>query len=52
VKAAFADTFYRAALTNPSDSRYEDALAVDKVLTDATFVTTDEVLTEFPTFFA
>jgi hypothetical protein len=52
VKAIFADTFFWVALTNPSDSRYRDAVAVEGMLADTTLFTTDEVLTEFLTFFA
>ena len=48
----FADTFYWVALTNPADARYQDAVAVDDMLTGATIFTTDEVLSEFLTFFA
>jgi uncharacterized protein len=52
VKAVFADTFYWVELTNPADSRYHDALALDDTLAAITIVTTDEVLGEFLTFFA
>ena len=52
MKAAFADTFYWVALTNTDDSRYEDAVAIDGVLSGAPIVTTDEVLTEFMAFFS
>ena len=52
MKAVFADTFYWVALTNPDDTRYRDAMAFDRVLANATVVTTDEVLSEFLTFFA
>jgi predicted nucleic acid-binding protein len=52
VKTVFADTFYWVALTNPADSRYHDANAVDDLLAGATVFTTDEVLAEFLTFFA
>jgi hypothetical protein len=52
VRAVFADTFYWVALTNPDDTRYRDAVAFDAFLTDATIVTTDEVLVEFMTFFS
>jgi len=52
VKAIFADTFFWVALTNPSDSRYRDAVAVDGLLAGTTLFTTDEVLAEFLTFFA
>ena len=50
--AVFADTFYWVALANPADSRYEDAVAIDEMLTGAVIFTTDEVLSEFLTFFA
>ena len=52
MKAVFADTFYWVALTNPDDSRYQDAVALDNVLAGAVIVTTDEILTEFMTFFS
>ena len=52
MKAVFADTFYWVALTNPADSRYHDAVAVDGALADVATVTTDEVLSEFLRFFA
>jgi predicted nucleic acid-binding protein len=52
VNAVFADTFYWVALTNPEDSAYRDALALDDLLAGATIVTTDEILTEFTTYFA
>ena len=48
----FADTFYWVALTNPDDFRYQDALALDDVLAGAIIFTTDEILTEFMTFFS
>ncbi len=52
MKAVFADTFYWVALTNPDDTRHREAVAFDKVLGDATIITTDEVLIEFMTFFS
>jgi uncharacterized protein len=52
VRAVFADTFYWVALTNPDDSRYQDAIALDNVLAGAVIFTTDEILTEFMTFFS
>ena len=52
MKAVFADAFYWVALTNPADSRYQDAVAIDSAIADATILTTDEVLTEFLTYFA
>jgi hypothetical protein len=36
VKAVFADTFYWVALTNPGDSRYQDAIALDPSRKDCT----------------
>jgi len=50
VKAVFADTFYWVALTNSNDTRHHDAVAFDKVLTNTTIYTTDEVLVEFMTY--
>ncbi len=52
MRAVFADTFYWVALTNPEDSGHAEALAFDSALADAMVVTTDEVLTEFATFYA
>jgi predicted nucleic acid-binding protein len=52
VRAVFADTFYWVALTNPGDSRFEDARALDNVLAGTIIFTTDEILTEFMTFFS
>ena len=52
MRAVFADTFYWVALTNPDDSRYQDALALDRILAGAAIATTDEILTEFMTFFS
>ena len=46
MRAVYADTFYWVALTNPEDTRYHDAIALGRTLTDATMVTTDEVLVE------
>lgn len=40
MREVFADTFYWVALTNPNDSRYQDALAFDEVLSEATIMTT------------
>jgi predicted nucleic acid-binding protein len=52
VRTVFADTFYWVALTNPDDTRYSDAVALDRALTRAMIITTDEVWVEFLTFFA
>ena len=48
----FADTFYWVALSDPSDPRYRDAQAAESQLAGAKIITTDEVLSEFLTFFA
>jgi uncharacterized protein len=50
--ALFADTFYWIALTDFTDSAHQLALALTSKRTDAPIITTDEVLTEFLTFFA
>jgi uncharacterized protein len=50
--AIFADTFYWVALTDPNDSLYKKAAALDQRLAGALLVTTDEVLIEFLTFFS
>ena len=52
MRAVLADTFYWVALTNPADSHYQDAGALDDLLIGASIYTTDEVLAEFLTFFA
>jgi uncharacterized protein len=52
VKGVFADTFYWIALTDTADSRYAEAVARDEELAGRTIFTTDEVLSEFLTFFA
>jgi len=52
VKAVFADTFYWIALSNPAESRYRDALALDAKIAGFSIFTADEVLSEFLTFFA
>jgi predicted nucleic acid-binding protein len=52
VRAVFADTFFWVALTNPNDSRHQEAIGLEAVLAGATIVTTDEILTEFMTFYS
>jgi predicted nucleic acid-binding protein len=47
MKALFADTFYWIALTLPRDAAYERAHQIKQDV-----VTTEEVLTEYLTFFA
>ena len=50
MKAVFADTFYWIALTDPADPRYREAAAFE--IAGTIILTTDEVLSEFLTFFA
>ena len=52
MKAVFADTFFWVALTNPADPHYRDAVARAEALAGVEITTTDEVLSEFLTFFA
>ena len=52
MNAVFADTFYWVALSDPSDPWYRGAVSAERVLSGAKIVTTDEVLSEFLTFFA
>ncbi len=52
MRAVFADTFYWIALTNPDDSRFQDAAALDDTVAGVTIYTTEEVLAELLTFFA
>jgi predicted nucleic acid-binding protein len=52
VKAVFADTFYWIALSNPAESRHRSVLALDAKMVGQLILTTDEVLSEFLTFFA
>ena len=42
MRVVFADTFYWVALTNPDDSRYQDAVALDPALAGAMILTIDE----------
>jgi uncharacterized protein len=50
--AIFADTFYWIALSDAADAAHEVALAITAARRDSRIVTTDEVLTEYLTFFA
>ena len=52
MKAVFADTFYWAALTAIDDPAHASALDLSRSLAPDMIVTTDEVLTEYLTFFA
>jgi predicted nucleic acid-binding protein len=48
----FADTFYWIALADFTDSAHQRALALTAKLAASRIVTTDEVLTEYLTFFS
>ncbi|HEY2382604.1 MAG TPA: nucleic acid-binding protein [Terriglobia bacterium] len=52
MKAVFADTFYRAALTSTDDNAHDRALAVSRSLQPDKIVTTDEVLNEYLAYFS
>jgi predicted nucleic acid-binding protein len=48
----FADAFYWIALSHPRDQWHTQVLAFDAALDEYRLYTTDEVLTEFLTFFS
>jgi uncharacterized protein len=50
--AVFADTFYWIALADPADSAHQRALTLTSERAGSPIITTDEVLTEYLTFFA
>ena len=50
--ALFADTFYWVALADFTDSAHERALALTTRYAASQIITTDEVLTEYLTFFS
>ena len=50
--AVFADTFYWVALADTSDRAHQRALALTDERATSQIITTDEVLTEYLTFFA
>jgi predicted nucleic acid-binding protein len=50
--AVFADTFYWAALTTVGDPAYARAIEISRAPVPERIITTDEVLTEYLTFFA
>ena len=52
MNAVFADRFYWVALSDSSDPQYREALAAESEFANAEIITTDEVLSEFLTFFA
>jgi predicted nucleic acid-binding protein len=52
MSALFADTFYWIALADLTDSAHRRAMALTVERKDSLIVTTDEVLTEYLTFFA
>ena len=52
MSAAFVDTFFWVALANPRDQWHAAAQRAEQSVGTRTLVTTDEVLTEFLTFFS
>jgi len=52
MKRVFADSFYWTALANPRDDFHEEAQSLSKALGPVRIYTTDEVLTEFLTYFS
>lgn len=52
MKRIFVDTFFWIALASPRDEWHQQARTLYIALSDATLVTTDEVLTEFLNYFA
>jgi uncharacterized protein len=52
VRPVFADTFYWIALLNPDDPDHDRVTAFDLSLQRPPLVTTEEVLTEFLTYFS
>jgi len=52
MKVLFADSFYWVALLDPRDQWHQRARNFSRNLKSVSFVTTDEVLTEFLNFFS
>src|SRR5271166_4158786 len=52
MSVVFADTFYWIALADFADSAHQRALTLTAELATSRIVTTDEVLTEYLTFFS
>jgi predicted nucleic acid-binding protein len=52
MSAVFADTFFWVALANPRDQWHVAAQRAEQSVGTRKLVTTDEVLTEFLTFFS
>jgi predicted nucleic acid-binding protein len=52
MKSLYADTFYWIALAGPTDSAHQSALMLTAERATSEIVTTDEVLTEYLTFFS
>jgi predicted nucleic acid-binding protein len=50
--AVFADTFYWVALADFADSAHQRAVSITAARASSRIVTTDEVLTEYLTFFS
>lgn len=52
MRTVFADTFYWISLANPNDEWHSTVMHVSRTLSQAQLVTTDEVLTEFLTYYS
>ena len=52
MRIVFVDTFYWIALANPNDEWHETVKHVSRSLGPAQLISTDEVLTEFLTFYS
>lgn len=52
MKRIFADTFYWIALANPNDEFHDCARSKSESLSACRLITTDEVLSEFLTYFS
>ena len=52
MRSVFADTFYWAALTSPTDAAHEAAVRLSRSIAPDRIVTTDEILAEYLAFFA
>jgi len=52
VAVYFADTFWGIALANPKDAWHARVLAWEAAHPNVRFVTTEEILSELPTWFA
>ncbi|WP_017295691.1 type II toxin-antitoxin system VapC family toxin [Geminocystis herdmanii] len=52
MRKIFVDTFYWVALINPQDDWHKEVLKISYLLSEITFVNTEEVLTEVLAFYS